>query len=60
MRRKIGGLSYIAEVMMFKKNKLDISFWYLALVTVMAISYLLLSRKDFVGMITAQYLTWPM
>jgi len=40
----------------FKKNKIDISFWYIATVIIMAVLYFLLSKKDFEGMITRYYL----
>lgn len=42
-------------MMMFKKNKIDISFLYLASVIVMAVCYFLLSNKDFSGMLVGYY-----
>jgi len=35
----------------FKKNRIPISYWYVATVVVMAICYLLLAKKDLAWMI---------
>jgi len=40
---------------MFKKIKLDIAFWYLASIIVMAVCYALLSNKDFGTMFDSYY-----
>jgi len=40
---------------MFKKNRIDISFWYLTSVIVMAILYFMFSRMNFEGMFTHYY-----
>lgn len=40
---------------MFKKIKLDISFWYLASIIVMAVCYFLLANKDFGTMFDGYY-----